>query len=160
VSMDEILTTADELLKDDALGLSARVLDLAAGDASVRADFAFGKWALAGTMNDTRSPNLMLRPGTWSATAKRSDLGHRDARGQIVLGYEFFGADPLAIQRNVALLATAIAQVIDQLVDYSVATGGTIYEVEDPIDFAFGQFAGPTSNGLIATITVLERSTV
>lgn len=160
MSMQQVLDTIDGALRDPVIGLSAAVSALADGDERIRADFAHGKWALAGTLNDSRSPNVMLRPRRWLAIAKRNDVGHRDAEAQVDIGYEFFGADVLQIQENIALVATALAQVLDALRQYSDDTGGTIIETVDPILFEFGQYQGPTSNGFLATITIIERSTL
>jgi hypothetical protein len=91
---------------------------------------------------------------------KAGDTGHRDAFVDIEIGYEYFGGVLTQIQNNVAIVATALAQVLDQLRAYSDAHAGTIIEVDNSVRYDFGQFAGPTSHGFIATITVQERSSV
>lgn len=156
--MEQILFTVDGALQDPTLGLSARIAALKGVDDRIRDDVQFKAWAMAGTMTDTRAPNVMLRPRRWLATSKASDTGHRDADAQLDIGYEYFGGDPQHIQDNVALVATALVQVIDELRAYSDATGGTIIDVTDPVLFEFGQFAGPVSNGFLATLTLTERS--
>lgn len=158
MSMQQLLDLVDGALKDPDIGLSVAVSALADGDERIRADFVHVEWALAGAMADTRSPNVMMRPRRWLAESKVSDTRHRDAEAQIDIGYEYFGSDPRHIQDNIALVATALAKVIDELVAYSTATGGTLIEVRDPVLYEFGQFTGPTSNGFLATITLLERS--
>ena len=158
MSMAELLGTVDGALKDPVVGISAKAALLAEENGAVRIDVAFVKWALAGTMQDTRAPNVMLRPRRWLPTGNLYDTGMRDASAQIDIGYEYFGTDAIAIQDNVVAMATALAQVIDALRQYSDDHGGTIIEVADPILFEFGQFTGPVSNGFLATITLLERS--
>lgn len=159
MSMAQLLETLDGALQDDAAGLSAKLVALGGGDGRIRADVAFGAWALTGTMTDARQPNVATRPVSWTPDTKVSDQGHRDAAAQIEVGYEYFGADLEAIQLNVALAATALAQVIDQLRAYSDAHDGTIIEVLDPVRYTFGDFAGATSHGFTATISLVERST-
>ncbi len=158
MSMAQLLETLDGALKDPSTGLAVTAAALTETNALVRVDFAHVKWALAGALNDTRSPNVMIRPRRWLPLGKRNDMGHRDADAQIDIGYEYFGGEPVAIQDNIATIATALAQVIDGLRAYSDLHGGTIIEVADPILFEFGQFTGPTSNGFLATVTLLERS--
>lgn len=160
MSMAEILTTVDAALRDGSVGLVARVTALAPADARILRAFAFVPWSLDnGGIRDARIPNVMLRPVRWLPEPKRQDTGHRDADAQVQVGYEYFGTVAADIQDNTAILATALAQVADALPDYVAAHGGTIYEVQDPIDYDFGQFAGPTSHGFLATITLKERST-
>lgn len=158
MSQKQVLATVDGLLKDAVRGLTAKATALAAGDPTILTDFNFVRWALGGTMQPATKPNVMSRPGSWTPQTRNDANPHRDAFAAIEIGYEFFGADPDAIQANVALVATALAQVIDELVQYSVDTGGTVVDVQEPIEFLFGQFAGPTSHGFLARVTVFERS--
>jgi hypothetical protein len=159
VSQREILTTVNALLVDAAVGLRAKTEALAAESERVIAvDYRFVKWALAGKMQTSTQPNVMTRPVRWQPDAKNEGRPHRDATAQLEIGYEYFGADPEDIQENVTIAATALAQVLDELAGYSLANAGTVYDVVDPIDFQFGQFSGPVSNGFIARVTVLERS--
>lgn len=159
MSQDQVLATARALFEDPALGLRAKVIALAAGNPAILTDFAFVRWALAGTMQAATKVNVMIRPGAWRPNPKNEGRPQRDATASIEIGLELFAADPDVIQNNVALMATAVAQVLDELVPYSHATGGTILDLEDPIEFLFGQFAGPTSHGFLARVTVFERST-
>ena len=159
MSQAQVLETTRALFEDPALGLRAKVIALAAGDPAILTDFAFVKWALAGTMQAATKVNVMIRPGSWRPDVKNQGRPHRDAFAQFEVGLELFAADPDTIQANVALMATAVAQVIDELVEYSADTGGTIADVDDPIEFLFGQFATPTSHGFLARVTVFERST-
>lgn len=160
MSVPQVLATVNGLLADGALGLSARVTALAAGDSTIQAVFSYVPWALEGPLKDTRTPNVMLRPRNWRPDVKAGDTGHRDAYVDIEIGYEYFGGVLTQIQNNVAIVATALAQVLDQLRAYSDAHAGTILEVDNSVRYDFGQFAGPTSHGFIATITVQERSSV
>jgi ribosomal protein L18E len=163
MSMREVLATVDAALQDVTDGISVRMADLAANDATLRSDFNFIKWAMAGTLNPASTPNWMLRPRRWRPETKVSrivgDTSKRDAVVVVEIGYEFFGAELQVIQDNVAVAATALAQLLDGLREYSEANGGTILMVQDPIEFEFGQFAGPVSHGFIATVTIIERST-
>jgi hypothetical protein len=158
MSMAQLLETIDDALQDDAVGLSSKLIALAGGDARVRSNVKFEAWALSGTLTDARRPNVAVRPLAWEPDTKTSDVGHRDAAAQIEIGYECFDADLDAIQINVALAATAVAQVIDGLRAYSDAHQGTIIEVLDPVRYTFGDFAGATSHGFTATISLVERS--
>lgn len=161
MSVLQVLATVNGLLADDALGLAERVSALAAGDTPrIRADFTFVPWALESPLKDTRSPNVMTRPRNWRPEVKKGDTAHRDAWVDLEIGYEYFGGVLADIQDNVAIVATALAQVLDSLRAYSDAHAGTVFEVEDSVRYDFGQFAGPTSHGFIATITVQERSSV
>lgn len=156
--MEQVLATVDGALKDPVIGLAAAAAALANNDDRIQTEFAFVQWSLVGTMSDTRLPNVMLRPRRWLPATKRADIVQRDADVAIDIGYEFFGSDVSAIQDNIAIMATALAQVIDALRAYSDANDGTIIDVYDPVLYEFGQFAGPVSNGFLATITLAERS--
>lgn len=158
MSQLEILATFDALLTDATRGLQAKAAALAAGDTEIMSTFELVPWALAGTMRPATQVNVMLRPGSWRADAKNIARPERDAVAQVEIGVELFAADPVVIQKNVTLIATALAQVVDDIVDYARETGGTIYDVDDPMEFLFGQFTGPTSHGFLARVTVLERS--
>jgi hypothetical protein len=161
MSVPQVLATYDGLLTDPVLGLSARIAALAAGDTPrIRTDFTRVPWALESPLKDTRTPNVMTRPRNWRPQVKKGDTGHRDAYVDLDTAYEYFGGVLADIQDNVAIVATALAQVLDCLRAYSDTHAGTIIEVEDSVRYDFGQFVGPTSHGFIATITVQERSSV
>lgn len=157
MSQQQILATVQALLEDATEGLAARTTALAAGDARIRSDFHFVPWQLSDRPHPTQQPNVMLRPRQWQPGLRRLTT-IRDAQVAIEIGYEYFGTDAQAIQDNVTLVATALAQVLDGLRDYSDAHGGTVIDVLDPLTFAFGQFSGPTSNGFLCTVTLEERS--
>lgn len=166
MSQRDVLATTDALLRDPAAGLTAKVDALVVletdslGDIGIRSDFNFVKWALRGVANPSQSPNVMLRPRRWSPDQKLPGKPQRDARGEIEIGFETFGTDPAEIQENVTMVATGLAQCIDGLRDYSDAHGGTVLDVEDPLVFEFGEFAGPASAGFLARVRVLERSSL
>jgi hypothetical protein len=144
MSMREVLVLVDALLQDPTYGLAAMVDSLeGAVPTKVRSEFNFVAWGLrTEVVRQTSKPNVMLRPGTWTPNAR------------------YVGTNQLeVIQNELALVATAVARVMDTLVAYSAAHGGTVYDIEDPMQFLFGQFAGVVSNGFLATITLLERST-
>lgn len=159
MSQSEVIATTRALLEDATLGFKAKLAALAAGNPiAVSSEMRFVKWALAGTMQQATMANVMLRPGTWRPDAKNDGRPHRDAFASIEVGFETFAADPDVIQETAILAATALAQVLDGLVDYAQLNGGTIADIEDPIQFEFGQFVGPTSNGFLARVTLFERS--
>jgi hypothetical protein len=160
MSAPQVLATVNALLADEVRGLSVYVAALADGDDAITSAFNYIPWAMEGPLRDSRSPNVMVRPRNWRPEVKKGDTAHRDAWLDLEIGYEYFGGVLVSIQNNVATVATALAQVLDQLRAYSDATGGTIIEVEDSVRYDFGQFAGPTSHGFIATITIQERSAV
>lgn len=158
MSVPQLLTALNGVLADPVLGLTARTTALAAGDPRIQTAFTYAAWALDGGMRIATRPNVMVRPRLWMPATTRADGGHRDARGRFEIGYEFFGAVLADIQDNVAIVATALAQVLDSLREYSDLHGGTVIEIEDGTQFDFGQFTGPTSHGFIATVTIIERS--
>jgi hypothetical protein len=161
MSMREVLVLVDALLQDPTYGLAAMVDSLeGAVPTKVRSEFNFVAWGLrTEVVRQTSKPNVMLRPGTWTPNARYVGTNQRDARCEIVIGFETFHNELEVIQNELALVATAVARVMDTLVAYSAAHGGTVYDIEDPMQFLFGQFAGVVSNGFLATITLLERST-
>jgi hypothetical protein len=159
MSQHQVLALLDDCLKDASVGLAARVAALAPTSLKptlIRTEFNFVPWKLSGVMQRTNVPNAMTRPGQWHAKLKQA--GGRDALSVVQFGVEWFDADAITLQENVTITATALAQVLDGLRDYSDAHGGTVIDVLDPIDFQFGEFTGPTSSGFLATITIEERS--
>lgn len=157
MSMPQILATWDALVRDPDVGLAAKVEALALSNgADIRSDFNYLAWALQGQLSATQSPNVMMRPLRWLAQPK--DGGQRDADAEIQFGYEYFGADLGDIQENVTLVSVAFAQVVDEFRNYSDRVGATFLELAGAIAYDFGQFAGPTSHGFLATITLTERS--
>jgi hypothetical protein len=159
VSQRQVLVTALALLQDNGVGLKAKT-DALAGQstATIRSDFNFTKWTLRGPLNPAAAPNVMLRPRSWNPDQKLAVKPDRTSWSEIEIGYEYFGTDPDEIQENITIVATAVAQVLDGLRDYSDAHAGTIADVRDPLQFLFGEFAGPSSAGFIARATILERS--
>jgi hypothetical protein len=160
MSQQQVLATLEACLQDVVDGLAAKVTALAAvvatDPATIRVDFNFVKWKLAGAMQPARTPNVMLRPGRWSVGLKQAN--HRDGVTNVEVGAEWFDADPSVLQDNIVITATALAQVLDGLRDYSDAHGGSIVDVIDPIEFLFGEFSGPASSGFTAAIQIQERS--
>jgi hypothetical protein len=160
MSIQQLLATTQACLADDGVGLAVRVDALASTAAippeKIRTDFAFVAWKLAGTLQSSRTPNIMLRPVRWSPVVKQQN--HRDAPALVEIAGEWFDADPIVLQENIALAAAALAQTLDGLRDYSDAHQGTVIDVLDPMDFRFGDFPGGASAGFTATIQILERS--
>lgn len=166
MSVHQVLGTTRDMLADDAAGLAAKVATLVAAlratpfqpSSSILTNFNFTKWALRGSMNPASAPNVMLRPARWLAVQKLANKPDRDGDVAIEIGYEIFGGDPDVIQDNVSIVATALAECLDGLRAYSDAHQGTVIQVLDPIEWRFGEFAGPTSAGFLALVTVQERS--
>ena len=158
MSIRQVLATTRALLEDPVLGFKAKTVALAAGDATILTDLAFVKWSLQGTMQKATTVNVMMRPVSWRPNPKNEGRPHRDGFFGLEVAVEMFSADPEIIENNVSLLAVALAQAIDELLPYSVANAGTIGDLEDPIDFQFGQFVGPTSHGFLCRFTGFERS--
>lgn len=161
MSMREVLGLVDALLKDPVDGLAAMVESLEGSvETPVRSEFNFVPWGLqTEVVRQSAIPNVMLRPGTWTPNARYNGTNQRDARCRVVIGYETFHSELAVIQNEVAVVSAAVARMFDAVVEFSVARGGTVYDVDDPMEFLFGQFAGVVSNGFLATITLLERST-
>jgi hypothetical protein len=159
VSQRQVLVTVLALLQDNGVGLKAKT-DALAGQSSstIRSDFTFTKWALRGPLNPAAAPNVMLRPRLWRPEQKLAAYPDRTSTCLIEIGYEYFGTDADEIQENLTIVATALAQSLDGLRDFSDAHAGSIVDVNDPLEFQFGEFAGPTSAGFLARATILERS--
>lgn len=167
MSVIDVMATMRDCLADPAVGLAARVADLAptveTSPQHIRTDFNFVKWKLSGRPNSpappqpTTRPNVMLRPVRWSPELKRAT--HRDAPTLVQVGMEWFDADTDVLQDNITIGAVALARVMDGLRDYSDTHDGTVIDVKDPIEFTFGEFDGPASSGFLATIEIEERST-
>lgn len=160
MSQTQVLATLLACLEDSAVGLVAQARKLAPftpiGAGSIRMDVRFVAWKLSGVMQSSTTPNVMLRPGRWSANLKQGNS--RDASVLVEVGMEFFDADADVLQANITIYATALAASLDALRDYSDINGGTVIDIIDPIDVVFGQFDGPTSSGFLATIQLEERS--
>lgn len=159
MSLDQVRDTMRALLEDSTRGLRAKTIALAAGDPSIITNFQFAGGATAGRMKTATQVNVTLQSVGWRPDAKNDGRPHRDAFATIDTIVELFGVDPAALEDNVALLCTAFAQVVDELVAFSASTGGPIADVDDPIDYTIGEFPGPvTSYGFRARVTVFERS--
>lgn len=164
MSVLDVIATLRDCLEDDAVGLARQVDALAPTAESpdrIRRSFRFVKWKLSGlsgaaTLQPTTEPNVMLRPKRWSTGVRRSN--HRDGTVFVEVGIEWFDAETDVLQDNITIGAVALARVVDALRDYSDTHDGTVIDVRDPIDFQFGEFDGPASSGLLATIEIEERS--
>lgn len=159
MSLAQVRATMRALLEDADRGLRAKAIALAAGDPQVLTDVRFVQEPLAGRMQPATHVNVSLQSVTWRPDVKNDGRPDRDAFAQVDIIVEMFGADGAVLETNVALYATAVAQVIDELCDYATETGGPIADVEDPIDYAIGEFQGPTTSyGFRARVSVFERS--
>jgi hypothetical protein len=160
MSISQVIATVTACLEDPLVGLSARVAALADTEAEdpqrIRTEFASRKWKLAGVMQPSGQPNVMVRPGRWSARLKQAN--HRDGVVLVEIGAEWFDANVDVLQENITIAAAALAQVLDGLRAYSDAHSGTVIDVLDPIEYVFGEFTGPASSGFTATTLIEERS--
>lgn len=162
MSVLDVIATMRDCLQDPGAGLAEQVTALVGvvgtAPSRIRTDFNFVKWKLSGVINPqpTTQPNVMLRPVRWQTDLKHANV--RDGTVAIQVGIEWFDADTDVLQDNITIGAVALARVMDGLRDYSDANNGTVIDVKDPIDFAFGEFDGPASSGFLATIQIEERS--
>lgn len=162
MSARQVRKTVQALLKDPAQGLAQAVaaLALAEGTSDIRTDFNFVRASLTGKMLPSTAGNVVVRGRDWKPNQKLRGP-QRDAFVIIEIDAEFTGADPEQLEDQIELTAIAVAQVLDSLVDYSVASNGTVVDVQDPLSFTIGQFGGPvTSDGFRLSATVQERSTI
>jgi hypothetical protein len=165
MSVLDVLATVRDCLADPSVGLARRVEQLAAEPSpradpeQIRTEFNFVQWKLSGAVHPqtTTQPNVMLRPVRWRSDATIGAL--RDGVVVIQVGVEWFDADTAVLQDNITIGAVALARVMDGLREFSDTHQGTVIDVKDPIDFAFGEFDGPASSGFLATIEIEERST-
>lgn len=159
MSLRNVLDTLNAALQDSATGLAARAA-LEAGSANINTDYSFDAWLLSGELQPATGPRVSFAPSGGGATLKLQSEGFRDGDWAIDIFYETFSADPIDIQDNIAVNATALLQVLDTLREYSDAHGGTIAQVREPVGFRFGSFAGISSaNGFTCTVTISERGT-
>lgn len=165
MSMRQVLDLTQEYFADPARGFAAKMDALEPlVDGVVRSEVTFLPWAMkSDALRPTTRANVMIRPGGWRPNARYVGTNQRDAECDVVVGYETFHSDLAAIQTELTLAATVVAQLMDELPGYAMeiiggVQRGTVYDVRDPMQFVFGQFEGATSSGFLATITLLERS--
>lgn len=169
MSLRETVQTIEDLLKDESLGLRPRYesfLDaqgLLGQPGPFRSDFNFVKWTLADRARPTTRPNVMVRPRRWVTSLRYSGTPLRDSGDVIEIGFETFSASPDDVQNELIYVATALAQTLDGLREYSDARGGTVIDIASfaegrQLDFEMGAFSGATSNGFICRFTVNEES--
>jgi len=160
MSARAVRKTALALLKDPVQGLSQAVAALAAaeGVADIRTDFNYLRAALTGKMQPSSAGNIVVRGREWKPDQKLRGP-QRDALVILEIDAEFAGAAPEQLEDQIEITAIAVAQVLDSLVDYSIASNGTVVDVQDPLSFVVGQFSGnPTTDGFRMSATVQERS--
>lgn len=159
MSQTQVLATTKALLEHVALGFKAKIVALSAGDPDILTDVQVVSWSLEGIMQPATKVNVMLRPGDWRFNPKNEGRPHRDAFSEVEIDVELFHSDPAILEKNLPLLATAMAQTIDGIVDYSMANAGTIADLEDPVTIVFGSFRpSRTMNSFTCRATVFERS--
>ncbi|HVX39612.1 MAG TPA: hypothetical protein VHB25_08565 [Gemmatimonadaceae bacterium] len=153
MSVIDVRDLTSALLQDDALGLAATMERL--GGASVALNFV--AWKRAAMLQPTTAANVYVTPEGWQPEVRRqADV--REAVMQLRIGYESFQADAELLEQELAIAATALAQVLDGLRAYSDAHGGTVVDVIDPLQYAFGQFPGGTSAGFTVILSIEEQA--
>jgi hypothetical protein len=168
MSQREVLATIEALLRDETQGLRATVeslatslTDLAPADPGpYSSEFTFYRGQLPGTRPTNGGGNVMLRPTRWQPNSRYTGMVQREASASIEIGFECFGMSAADNVNEATLVATALAQVLDRIRDYSDAHKATVVDFvpDSPMDFSFGDFEGPTSYGFIARFSIRELS--
>lgn len=159
MSARQVRKTVQALLKDPVQGLAVAVAALALADGApdIRTDFNFVRAALTGKMLPSGAPNIVVRGRQWKPD-QRLRGPQRDAIVIVEIDAEFTGADPEQLEDQIEITSIAVAQVLDSLVDYSIASNGTVVDVQDPLSFTIGQFSGiPTTDGFRMSAVIQER---
>jgi hypothetical protein len=164
MSRREVLNTVNALLRDDALGLRA-MTEAVAGHADAplgqpgpfSSDFNFVPWSNDRVIQPTSRGNVMVKPGRFAAKSKYTTAPDREARVQIFIGYECYGASIEDVHNQQELVIGATLLVLDQLRYYSDANRGTIADFEGDIVFDPDD-DGATWGGFVCDFTVNERS--
>jgi hypothetical protein len=165
MSTTQVIVTLLAALQDPVTGLRPRAQALAEAQVltAVRFDYTFGKWANEGALQPAGPHVVTVAPRRWVVNQQITGRTDRDAQGTYAIVFECFATDPAEIQDTLTVHATAVAQVLDRLREYSDATGGTVIDIEDPMEFVLGEF--PNDGGVAracgfrCTITLTERST-
>jgi hypothetical protein len=164
MAFDQVLATLRGLLDDPDVGLGAKVaaLDAEAGRpaGTVPTAFTWQPWTLSGVLHPATAGNLVVRPRRLTSAQKPFAGSLRDGRHDLEVLFETTHHDPARLETILVAVSTALLQVLDGIEAYSRTHGGTIEQLEDPVEITFGSFDGPaTTEGFLATFTALERST-
>jgi hypothetical protein len=173
MSATQVLATLGAALADPDTGLAAKcaavvavlgapydAVGAAEVDRYVRTDFTFGKWQLRDALSPGNGPQVICSTDRQRAV-EMAAASVRDADTDVRVDYEGVFGDADRIQDNLTVVWSALLQVIDGLVRFAQANGGTIVDVHDPITVEFGRFRNsPTHGGFSATFTLRERSTL
>lgn len=169
MSMRQVLDIVDALLKDESVGLRATTERLAVSlpnvspgnPEPVSGDFAFYRGKLPGIRPTNHRGNVMLRPARGNAN-NRLGGNVREGAQVIDIGFETFGASDDDQVDEATLVLGALRQCLDGLREFSDANlarfGTSIIDVDEAMDYRFGDFDGPTSYGFLATISIQEIS--
>lgn len=169
MSQRQVLSIVDAMLKDDTYGLAAKIDALALAlpgaplgqPGPLSSQLTFYKGKLPGIRPTNGGGNVMIRPARWVTNTRIADT-LREGSAPIEVGYETFSASDNDNVDQATLVATALVQCFDSLVEYGYVHrkdfGDCIKNVAEGIDFSFGDFEGPTSYGFICRATIQEVS--
>lgn len=163
MTMLRVLETSRAAFQDDDIGIAVQVAKLAAAGApEIRTDFDFGKWSVRPRLNVAYAHTVVLRPGSGADEATAKQKGHRESTQQIEIAVETFHADLDLLQDAIVVLQAGMLLVLDELVDFSVARGDTIYEIVGAVVTRYGEFSGTTASGtsagFVTQVNLNERS--
>lgn len=167
MSQATVLALVERCVRDDVVGLAAQIMRVAialSGDptmginpAVIRQDFRFVKARLPGTAHlPTNAPNVLVRPVEWVADGRQANL--RDGTMLLEIAVEYFDGDEAVLEANRRCCGDAIALMLDELRDFSDLHNGPVIDVLWPVPIRTGDFEGPASSGLLATVQLQERS--
>jgi hypothetical protein len=170
MSQRQTLAIIEALLRDEAVGLRARVESLSTtlpnaptgNPGPLSADFEFWRGALPGVIRPSTRGNVMLRPVRW-VTNTRIGNDVREGTAQVEIGFETTSASHEDNVNEAMLVADALARCLDGLYDYAEANKTTYGLVivgipERGIDISLGDFEGVVTYGFLARITIQEYS--
>lgn len=161
MSARQVLALVDALAADPEMGFVVTLASLIAEDPPVvplRAETQISRRRPSEQLKPTTVPQLSINLRAAATTAVQPPE-QRNGRVELSARYECVIADEEILELQVAYAAAALSKMfVEHLREYSDAHDGTVIEIEDPIAFVFGQFEGPVSDGFVAQITILERS--
>lgn len=168
MSMRQVLDIVEALLQDETVGLRPLVERLAVslpnaptGDPGpISADFTYFRGHLPGLRPTNGGGNIMLRPQSGDAKNRLLE-GAREGVSRIEVGYETFGS-PEDNVNQATLVLTALRQCLDGLREFADANvarfGPSVVDVDETMEYNFGDFDGPTVYGFLARFPITEWS--
>lgn len=160
MSARQVLDLVDDLLRDPAEGFVITLAALIAAsppETAIRSTTNITRLRAREGIQPTTEPRLSAH--LRRAVAETVQPLQRDGKVTIDIHYETFEANEEALEQQIAYASSALTKVmLDNLRGYSDAHGGTVVEIDDRIEFAFGVFDGPVSAGFIASVVITERS--